>query len=97
MTTPVTAVCLCCHHTQPLKARRLCNACYERARRRGRLADYPLHPGYRHADELLEDYRMLRGEGYNVPQIAERLGMRLDTLRQAIHRARARGDARATG
>ena len=66
--------------------RGLCATCWERAQKAGTLADYP--STLRRWDELAEDYVILRGEGYTIDVIAERLGMTLKALDKALQRHR---------
>lgn len=84
--TPAT-----CHPEHPSEGRGLCYRCYQRARRRGKLADYPRVN--RPAQDTLDDYELLRSEGYTKAQIADRLGMSLDALSHALWRARDRNEA----
>lgn len=73
--------------------RGLCQNCHAWARYHDRLLDYPRST--RSRDDLLEDYVMLRREGYDWPLCAERLGMTYAAFERAIHRARDAGDPRA--
>lgn len=84
-----------CHPDQPYAARFRCERCYDRARKRRALIDLPRIT--RSADELLDDYALLRSEGYTRLQIAERLGIDVRALDQALYRARRRMDPRAGG
>jgi hypothetical protein len=69
--------------------RGLCSTCHRWARHTGRLLDYERTS--RSREDLLEDYRMLRGQGHSRVQIAERLGMKLTSLDTALLRARRDG------
>lgn len=73
--------------------RGLCSTCRERAIREGRLDEY--ERAKRPADEMLDDWQLMRSEGYTVPQAAERMGVSADALATALNRARHRGDPRA--
>ncbi len=73
--------------------RGLCVNCRNWARRRGLILDYPRIT--RPRDDLLDDYVLLRGEGYTWRQCAERLGMNYPAFRRAMERARTAGDPRA--
>ena len=75
------------------RGRGLCRGCHARRRRDGTLADAPR--ATMSADEVLEEWVMLRGEGHTVAQAAERLGMTYGALEKALDRARKRGDERA--
>jgi hypothetical protein len=73
--------------------RGLCRRCYKRARLAGRLADYERRS--RSADEALDEWTLMRSEGYTVPQAAARMGMSAAALFGALARAKRRGDPRA--
>ena len=75
------------------RGRGLCVNCYQYARHHGELVDYS--PQLRSRDDLLDDYVLLRSEGLNWRQCAERLGMSYPTFERAMFRARADGDPRA--
>lgn len=65
--------------------RGLCGGCYSRAEQAGTLADYPRRQKPR--ADLLEDWELLRSEGYSVQHAAERLGMTHEAMRKALRRA----------
>lgn len=73
--------------------RGLCEGCYERKWRSGRLADFPAQ--LRPRAEVMEEWELLRSEGYTKRQAAERLGMTFAAFDRAFHRARKAGDPRA--
>jgi len=54
--------------------------------RAGRLDDYPR--ATRLAADVAEDHAHLKDNGLNDRQIADRLGMKLDSLHRALGRAR---------
>ena len=85
--------CARCHRRRPHKARGLCNACANTAFQNGSLHDYPRTTWSR--DDLLDEWDMLRTEGYAVRQAADRLGISLSAFRKALERARRDGDPRA--
>lgn len=66
-------------------SRGLCPTCYFRHRRRGTLIDFPR--GTRPRRDLIDDYNLLRSEGYTRRQIADRLGMKDKSLYRALRRA----------
>jgi len=70
-------------------ARGLCSRCWFRSNDDGTLIDYPRATMSR--AELLEDFRLLREQGLDRRQIAERLGMRKGSLNQALRRAELAG------
>ncbi|MGH3094584.1 MAG: hypothetical protein ACRDMV_01120 [Streptosporangiales bacterium] len=74
-------------------ARGMCIRCYARHRHRGELTDYERISWTR--DEFLDEYQLLRGEGLNRRQIAERLGWRRSRLDAALARAAKDGDPRS--
>lgn len=78
-----------CHPTRDLFARGLCEGCYDYHRRQGTLD----HHGRttRPVAEFAADFALLRSEGYTRRQIAERLGMRRNTVDAAYRRAVKRG------
>lgn len=82
-----------CHPDAPYGGRGRCCRCYMRAWSAGALMDIPRPT--RSADEMLADYALLRGFGYRRVQIAERLGIKVRALDQALYRARRRRDPRA--
>ncbi len=83
----VVAKAALCHPNRPLSARGLCRSCYEMKWNRGQLDDHPAKRTYRRRDEFVADYEMLRSEGYDRTQIAQRLGMTRSGLDQAYRRA----------
>lgn len=82
-----------CSRKNSNNGRDLCKQCYAKATRDGTLADYERRT--RSRDELLDDYMLLRSEGYSWRHIAERLGMTYPAFERAMLRARADGDPRA--
>lgn len=104
--TPTTIPCARCQHpTVPqrihrkfpevraaarrLIARGLCSRCYQTP---AAAHDFPRRTMSR--DDLLDDWVVLRGEGYTVLHAADRLGISLDALSQALTRAKRAGDPR---
>jgi len=75
------------------RGRGLCNFCHEGARRRGELVDHERLNRTR--DEFLDEWQTLCSEGHTLRQIAERLGMTVAAVDQALNRARTAGDRRA--
>jgi hypothetical protein len=75
------------------QARGLCWFCYRAATKNGELFDYPRST--RSRDEVLDEWEMLRGEGYTRRQAAERIGMTFEAFDRALYRARSAGDPRA--
>jgi hypothetical protein len=73
--------------------RGLCDTCRSQARTTGELIDFERFT--RSRDELLDDWAVLRAEGYTLRQAAERLGMTQAAFERAYHRARRDGDPRA--
>lgn len=73
--------------------RGLCMSCWRHLQGTGELADYERVS--RSRDDLLDDYEVLRGEGYDWRQCAERLGMSYPSFERAMFRARKAGDQRA--
>lgn len=78
-----------CHPDGQYMGRGLCDSCYWRAHHRGTLIDHGRVNRTR--EELLEDYRLLRSEGFSRSQIADRLGVTRDAVDKAISRARRAG------
>lgn len=74
-----------CHPERPYFARGLCTGCYDHHRRRGTLHRFP--PQQRSTGHFAADYALLRSEGFTRAQIAERLGMRRNTVDAAYRRA----------
>lgn len=79
-----------CHPELEHSGRGLCINCYQRAWTHGRLADYPR--ATRTRADFVEDFQMLRGQGYSRNQIAERLGMKRSAVDKAYSRARQAGE-----
>lgn len=77
----------------PQIIRGLCPACYCRENANGTLADWPRTTRTR--DDVLDDWVILRAQGYTRRQAAERLGMTLAAFDGAIYRARRDDDPRA--
>lgn len=73
--------------------RGLCKPCYDHARNTGDLIDYETRN--RSRDDLLDDWVVLRVDGYTWRQAAERLGMTYASFERAMNRARIDGDPRA--
>jgi hypothetical protein len=74
-----------CHPERPYFARTLCGGCYDHHRGRGTLDQFPTQQ--RSTSHFAADYTLLRSEGYTRRQIAERLGMRRNTVDAAYRRA----------
>jgi hypothetical protein len=70
--------------------RGLCAACWQNPTIR---ANYPRSTFA--ADELLDEWTLLRSEGHTLRQAAERLGITYAALDKALQRAKHRGDPRA--
>jgi hypothetical protein len=85
--------CLECGSTSTQRARGLCEPCYQRHRYRGTLDNFE-RPS-RTADEVLDEWVLLRGDGHTIRQAAARLGMTHKALDQALVRAKRRGDPRS--
>lgn len=75
------------------RSRGLCSPCYVWARYHDCLIDYPRIT--RSRDELLDDYVVLRRQGYDWKNCAKKLGMNYSAFERALYRARAAGDDRA--
>lgn len=88
MSHPTTGThCATCGKDVRYHARSLCKACWCRAARAGTLDEHPRT--YRRADDVLEDYEVLRSAGVELPTIAARLGYeKVDSLRAVLRRAR---------
>lgn len=78
-----------CHPNRELFARSLCKDCYDYHRRHDTLAHHPRKQ--RPTADFAADYQLLRSEGHTRRQIAERLGMRRNTVDAAYARAVRRG------
>lgn len=76
-----------------MQGRGLCTRCYRNVEYHGQLLEYPRLT--RSRDELLEDYEVLRSQGYNWRECATILGMKYASFERAMERARAAGDVRA--
>lgn len=76
-----------------MQGRGLCTRCYRNVEYHGQLLEYPRLT--RSRDELLADYEVLRGQGYNWKECATILGMKYTSFERAMCRARAAGDVRA--
>jgi hypothetical protein len=74
-----------CHPRRRRFARGLCRGCYEYHRYHGTLADHPRVK--RSTADFAAEYALLRREGHTRRQIAERLGMRRNTVDAAYARA----------
>lgn len=83
-----------CHPDRKHKARGLCGNCYFRMRYHGESVDW--FRRWRTRDEFLDDYLMLRGQGFDDGQIAERMGMTRGGVYIAVYRARVAGDPRVS-
>jgi hypothetical protein len=81
-----------CHPDRPVNARGLCDSCYETHWKAGTLDQFPTMRSQRRRAHFIADYVLLRSEGYTRRQIAERLGMRYNTLHRAYCRAVKAGD-----
>lgn len=77
----------------PKSGRALCSYCYQWAKYHGVLWDYPRITMSR--NDLLDDYTILRSEGYTWKQCAVKLHMKYGTFERAMFRARRAGDPRA--
>lgn len=75
------------------QARGLCSPCHARHRRAGTLSDY--ERSTRTRDDLLEDYVVLRSQGYSWRDCAARLAMTYSAFARAMQRARIELDPRA--
>lgn len=86
----VHAMPAACHPGRQHYGRGLCRGCYDHHRGAGTLHDHPRRS--MPIADFIADYRLLRSEGYTRRQIADRLGMRYDTLHRAYCRAMRAGD-----
>jgi hypothetical protein len=83
-------VCVCgCGQRGGIAGRGLIQTCYWREQYRGTLTDWPRQTWA--AADFIDDYRLLKGQGYTHPQIAERLGYPLLSMQRQICRLRSRG------
>lgn len=80
-----------CHPERPLRARGLCDTCYDRHHKAGTLQAFPLERPQRSRADFIADFDLLRSEGYTLAQIADRLGMKYKTVHAAYSRAVAAG------
>jgi hypothetical protein len=80
-----------CHPDRPVDARGLCTSCYELHWRKGTLGQFPTRRTMRSREDFIADYKLLRSEGYNRRQIAERLRMPYSAVNMAYRRAVAAG------
>lgn len=78
---------------EPHYGRGLCAGCYQRKQVRGRLLDFPSQCLSR--DLLMEEWEVLRRQGYSKRQAAERLRVTFQAFDRAFWRARKAGDPRA--
>lgn len=74
-------------------SRGLCTTCRHHARVNGTIGEFERIN--RSRDDVLDDWVVLRRQGYSRRQAAERIGMRFAALDRAIQRARRAGDPRA--
>lgn len=87
------APCARCTNTRAIKGRGLCEPCYVHNWKSGTLADFERTSRTR--DELLDDWEILRRQGFSMAHAADRLGITRKGLERAIDRARRDGDPRA--
>lgn len=80
-----------CHPGRPANGRGLCRSCWTLARRNGTLDQHARTRTIRTQAEFVEDYVLLRSEGYTRRQIADRLGMRYDAVTRAYGEAVRKG------
>jgi len=78
-----------CHPAREAYARTLCRGCYDHHRDAGTLGNYPRSK--RPTVDFAADYDLLRSQGFTRAQIAERLGMRRNSVDAAYRRAVAAG------
>lgn len=76
-----------------MNARGLCTTCYSNEEYHGRLQNWERTT--RSRDELLDDYVILRQQGYTWRNCARKLDMEYPAFERAMLRARAAGDDRA--
>lgn len=87
-------LCVLCSGVRDRKGGRgLCSHCYNVERYWGRLLNHERR--WRPRDDVMDDWKLLCGQGYTKRQIAARLGMSFKALERALNRARAAGDPRA--
>lgn len=86
-----TSCCLVCD--RKAAARGLCKRCYRIAKDTGWLLDF--ERSTMDADSVLDDWMILRSEGYTIPQAARRLGITTDAFRLHLKRGQAGKDERA--
>lgn len=82
--------CLSCLRGHRLR-RGLCDSCYVRHQKLGTLNIWPKRN--RTIEDTAEDYAWLRSQGWDDQDIAKRLGMKLDSLQQALRRAQRKAEA----
>ena len=80
------APCADCGRTMPIQARRLCGACCARHKANGTLDHWPRQT--RPAADTAEHYTELAAQGYSRARAADRLGVTVDAIDQALRRAR---------
>jgi hypothetical protein len=81
------AACARCSVVRLINGRGLCKTCYTWCRRHGALADYERQ--LRPVDETVAEYRHLHDRcGLLLWQVAERLGLKPDSVRKALYMAR---------
>ena len=85
-------ICVRCHREGRHQGRGLCNPCYKTLHRDGGLEDYPRT--FHAADEVLDDWVLLRDQGYRWKDAAPRIGVSEAALDQTLCRAVRRGDPR---
>lgn len=84
--------------TAPRGGQGLCRNHYQQARRDAQPKPHSLNvrgSEGRSAEEVLEDYHMIRDDVSTVAEAADRMGMSWSALDKALYRARQRGDDRA--
>lgn len=74
-------------------SRGLCDTCYRRAWKDGTLIDYERKSWAR--EELLQEWSLLRSEGFSKRLAAARLGMNYKTFEKALERASKAGEGMA--
>jgi hypothetical protein len=87
MPSILVAACVRCTVVRRINGRGLCKTCYGWCLRHGALADHERR--LRPIEETAAEYRHLHGRcGLLRWQVAERLGLKTDSLRKALYRAR---------
>lgn len=87
MPSTLITECARCTAVRLINGRGLCKTCYGWCRRHGQLADFErkLRPN----DETCAEYRHLAGRCGLLPsQVAQRLGLKPESLRRALYEAR---------